>query len=346
MTDIAAYIFEYGGKNSMVPVLNSFAKKGTNIDFYFHDARVKEKLPSGDGVQYHHKDEVFDFSNLEAKLLITDDMRQVPSSFDGKVMIIANYIMNIPKSAEIQKKPDYIIVVDERIKQYWLDAGYDEGILLPLGNPYYQKVAAAKSLESREKILERMGLDPNKQTIFYASRPISTDNGNTLGYDEKSLFTEFINGVKLLPEQDKNNLQIVFKPHEREKTEWMQKEIAKIDGVDIKFCTDYRPHEYAAIAAVCVSSTSNYLVEMSAYDVPSISLQPNMQGEDLLWTNSMGITKLTTSAEEFSEALLKILNKEPGYEELFPNREKFMREHSQKDPIKDISALIEEIISE
>lgn len=160
------------------------------------------------------------------------------------------------KYNELEYLPDYFIVMDEYAKNEAIKEGVPKDIIYPLGNPHFEYIR-----DSYEKLnvdeLKPSLLNGKSKIIVWASEPHTEDYGKGKELDS----------LKDLMDVIPNDIQLIIKPHPREKLD-------KFDKIkDIAIIREISSLQAIKIADLVISISSMVLTESIIVNKQAISYQ-------------------------------------------------------------------------
>jgi hypothetical protein len=239
--------------------------------------------------------------------------------------------------------PDYVTVIDQRQLDIMVDEGFPKDILYITGNPYFDSLKSLSqnfSEQDNQKVRNDLGLQG--YLILFASGPIEFYYGSDstdpyyLGYTEKTVLIDLMESIQ----QISDHIDLLVKAHPREDQEELQN-LIRFYGKKYKVDKLYDTKKAVLASDVVISTFSTVLIEASYMDKPCISIQPGLLTDDLLVTNSMGVTVPVYNKEEITPTLLKVMYDNQYQKQLADKRKDF---RSEKDATKNVVDLVSRIL--
>lgn len=142
--------------------------------------------------------------------------------------------------------------------------GLPQERVVALGYPKLDTFPAYR--QNKVKILESLGLDPSKRTMFYA--PTCREQNSIYSFLDAQFQGEILGDhlTEIIP--DELNMNLIIKLHDE--IPWMEERIKALNDPSIIFVKDYDSVKYTAAADVVLSDCSSIMLEAMAGDVPVI----------------------------------------------------------------------------
>lgn len=183
--------------------------------------------------------------------------------------------------------PDRILVPDNFSLEKMIENGINPEKMVVTGNPHYDliqnKAKKYNEMEIRRKIRQRYDIRDNTSLIFFASQSMKERGEDNRGFDQYTAFEEFLSAAERL-----KDIFIAVRPHPNEGDGL--EEIIKKYEVPLIVTREGLTQEFLYSADIVVSMYSTVLIEAVYLGSYGISLQPGLNQEDTLVTNSLGLT--------------------------------------------------------
>ena len=196
---------------------------------------------------------------------------------------------------ETEFLPDYFIVMDEFAKQEAVKEGIPSEIIYPIGNPHFKNIRDSFDNLNTEELRKNL-LNGKEKLVVWASECLIEDYGT--GMELESLKDV----IELMPE----NVQLVVKPHPREKED-------KFDGFGgLKIVRDITSREAIKSADIVMSMTSMVLIESIIGGKPCISYQKGADNKDKFILTKIGALPFINDKIKLREEFNTILRDKKG----------------------------------
>ena len=289
-----------GSKNAVLPVVEKLVEKGAEVSWLeqsdFPDFDVLKMI---DVLQQENTDIVLTGTSvqdeqtrqvIEQTLVAAAKLRGIPS------LSVLDFWLNYSErfsdygTKNLAYLPDRIAVMDDLARNAMLKEGFPSHLIAVTGNPYFDSLFNQQEEftdEDKANIRNNLRIDPDTTLFLYASQPIRETFGMKYGYTEVEALQHLIQGIKTV--RKGLNFQFLIKAHPRENKRELERIVEKT-GIPIAVDQDYDTRRVLLASDVVISPFSTILIESSYLGLPSISLQPGLEGEDPLITNRLGVT--------------------------------------------------------
>jgi len=201
------------------------------------------------------------------------------------------------------------------------------------GQPGYDKLAMTERLYSKEKFCSKLSLDPSKKIVLVATENLPISQGEAfLRHSLKAL-------------KNFSDIQVVVKPHPKEKGEWYNNVVNEesIKAVILSRTADTFEALYAC--DLLVAGFSTVITEATILGKPSVTLNIGIKEDPAPFYKDF--TLRIYMEEELAPAIREALYDEEIREKLKKAREEFIYQHIYKKDGKAterVVDLIEEMI--
>jgi hypothetical protein len=219
--------------------------------------------------------------------------------------------------------PSRILVMDEIGRGEAIRDGLDPGIIVVTGQPHFEAVLeiGRRILPERiRSIRNLLGAEKNDKVIVFVSEPISKDygktgNGNFLGYDERTVFSEVEKALVSVASVFEGKFILVVRPHPREEQEnWSDISGKALNKINYVVDRESNSILIACSADLVVGMSSMLLIEAAILKKPVMSVQIGLTGPDPFILSKRGsvatITEQSDLEDKFRSVLLE--NELPG----------------------------------
>jgi hypothetical protein len=309
MKRILFFAHDPGGANAVKPLIMPLKQKGYDV-IIKGDGSALSILPD---VEQYTGDTDLLIEKLRPDFVITGTsaadmtekkLRKSAKKYDVPCMAIldawvnynrftkysCNELRENGKYNETEYLPDYYIVMDEYAKQEAIKEGIPSEIIYPLGNPHFKSVRDAFDELNTEELRQKL-LNGKEKLVVWASECLIEDYGT--GMELESLKDV----IELMPD----NVQLVVKPHPREKVD-------KFDGFkNIKIVRDITSREAIKSADIVMSMTSMVLIESIIGGKPCISYQIGADNKDKFILTKIGALPFINDKIKLKEEFENIL---------------------------------------
>lgn len=207
-----------------------------------------------------------------------------------------NYVPRFSGPGESERLaylPDYINCIDGVGEIEMVREGFDPRTLVKLGHPYLSSLQAYAAIVDQAEVRVRMNIPPDARVALFASEAIREHFGRQRGYDQYDalrLFLEITSRssgdvtplIKLHPKDSETEYRLTLKSHRGIRPVLVKNELTATECI--------------TIADVVYGMTSTMLIEAFVLGKQAISLQPGLQGEDLMALSRLGLIPLVTGA--------------------------------------------------
>lgn len=212
---------------------------------------------------------------------------------------------------------DKIVVTGKFARDMLIRCGIDETKLVVTGRPTYDSLVRRKKYFEKEKICNKLGLDPKKKIVVFTTQPLLHRVDNSQVYAICKAMKEF------------SGLQFVIKVHPAELSLSNYERITKDIGVNALITRDADIYEVLYVCDVMITGFSATALDAMMLDKPVVTV--NFTGlEDPLPFAESGAAIGVYEEKDIIAAIKMGLYDEDTREELRVAREKFVYEHSYK----------------
>ncbi|KQC04396.1 MAG: hypothetical protein APR53_03360 [Methanoculleus sp. SDB] len=211
--------------------------------------------------------------------------------------------------------PDRVAVIDERMKEEMIEAGFDPMSLVITGNPAYDDLYRWKQNFGPDSIAglrKSLGIGHDDLMVLFASQPLSalygTDPSHPLypGYTEMSVLASLLRSLEEPGFLVNRKIFLIIRPHPREKPQDFLP--VKSDRVPVIVSTEGNSRELVMAADLVVGMTTALLIEACCLGRIVVSLQPGIRTADPLPTNRMGLSIGVYSEDAISAVIKDVLS--------------------------------------
>lgn len=230
---------------------------------------------------------------------------------------------------------DKIAVTGKFAKDMLIKCGVDETRLAVTGRPTYDSLVRRKKYFEKDKICNKLGLDPKKKIVVFTTQPFLRKN-ETQVYAICKAMKEF------------SGLQFVIKVHPAELSLSNYERITKDVGVHALITRDADIYEVLYVCDAMITGFSATALDTMILDKPVITF--NFTGlEDPVPYAESGAAIGVYEEKDLIRAIDTVLFDKDAREKLMEAREKFVYEHSYKTDGKSTERaikLIEQMVDE
>ncbi|MEK6819313.1 MAG: hypothetical protein AABY10_05265, partial [Nanoarchaeota archaeon] len=237
---------------------------------------------------------ISEFSNLERYFIYTARKNNSTS-----VSILDGYdydsigLKDSKVNPEHKFRPDYLMLVDQIVKETMLKEGFNENQLIVTGHPYYDDLMQLRqsfSLEDLSRVRSDLGIDGKDYLLTFLSQgwsnSIKSNPEEDNGYTELTVLRSLEDALNVLDIQD---LCLLVKIHPREDLEVTRTAFTgKLNKVI--FNKGYNTRNSILASDLVSGMFTNGLIESVYLDKDTVSLQPGLNKGDRLITNRFGLT--------------------------------------------------------
>lgn len=188
--------------------------------------------------------------------------------------------------------PDYIVVMDDFAKIEMAKDGVPADIILPLGNPHFDKIF--DNFTNIQEIRTQLARE-DEILIVFGSEPYIEDYGHG---EEKTVLKDLIKAT------EKMDVKIIVKLHPKESFS----KYKEFESEKIILNKDTNPSELIKAADVVISMTSMFLIEAMILNKKIISYQPIEQNKNKFILTNCGVIPFINNYDNFEEELLKLID--------------------------------------
>ena len=269
---------------------------------------------------------ISEFSNLERYLIHT-----ARKNHSISVSILDGYdydsirLKDSKVNPEHKFRPDYLMLVDQIVKETMLKEGFNENQLIVTGHPYYDDLMQLRqsfSLEDLSRVRSDLGIDGKDYLLTFLSQgwsnSIKSNPEEDNGYTELTVLRSLEDALNVLDIQD---LCLLVKIHPREDLEVTRTAFTgKLNKVI--FNKGYNTRNSILASDLVSGMFTNGLIESVYLDKDTISLQPGLNKEDRLITNKLELTVPVYKKEDIIPTLKKVIYDQEFKRELKERRSK------------------------
>jgi hypothetical protein len=235
----------------------------------------------------------------------------------------------LPGEASPPILPGCIAVIDEIAKQEMASRGYPEQKLWVSGSPWFQHLSTlARQYDDieKKKMKTSFGIAGEKFVILFVSQPLEKTFGSeeVWGFTEITTFTALLAAIADLPFHLKEKIAVVILVHPEEDIDRLAPIAVRCkETIDIHFLRDNNPIDAVLMADLVTGMYSILLAEAVILRRPVISIQLNLQREEVLVTNTIGASVSINKQEELFEQLSMAVSSSQHRKQLLEKQEKF-----------------------
>ena len=193
--------------------------------------------------------------------------------------------------------PDRIAVMDKCAQNEMIQQGFPEGCLVVTGQPVFDELFKSKTeyeLEARNVRSKYTARFPCNKVVVFLSQPISRFYAspvlcdNNPGYNEADVFKILVDGLEQLTIKLNIKINLLVRAHPRET--WSLASDGKLSwGIYLHRVEQEKIRPLLMAADMVVGMTTVLLMESCLLGCVTVSLQPGLQGPDILPANRMGL---------------------------------------------------------
>ena len=269
---------------------------------------------------------ISEFSNLERYFIYTARKNNSTS-----ISILDGYdyasirLKDLKVNLDYKFRPDYLMLIDEIIKETMLKEGFNEKQLVVTGHPYYDDLMQLRQEFTLDDLLKvRSDLDIGEKDYLLTflsqgwSNSIKANPEEDNGYSELTVLSDFEEALEILGIKD---LCLLVKIHPREDTE-VTKTALNGKLKKVIFNKGYNTRSTILASDLVSGMFTNGLIESVYLDKDTISLQPELSKEDRLITNRFGLTIPVYKKEDILPTLRRVIYDQDFKKELKGRRSK------------------------
>ena len=235
----------------------------------------------------------------------------------------------LPSEAAIPVLPDSIGVVDRYAAEDFVELGFAPEKMAVLGCPRFQKLSeAGAGNDSSAQALRKaaLGLSPEDFQLIFVSQPLEKVFGGEeeYGFTEKSTLRALLTLLDNIQKKRRSAISITILLHPEERQEDLQEIVNSLGrGLTIRFLRAKDPIPLLLAADLVCGMFSIMLAEAAILQRPVLSVQLNLQREEILVTNRIGATLMVREQESLATELTKLINQPEYCRQLLHNQKKF-----------------------
>ncbi len=348
MPKILLFSRDPGGANTVVPLAGPLRAKGYEVFLYGKDTAMEvykryglEGKDIAAEVTVISPGSIRDFlSDLSPDILITgtsaEDMTErymwkeasglgifsmaILDQWLNYGIRFSKYGVSGMRDYKNNKKLDYVpskvLVMDEKAREEAVSEGVDPEAIVVTGQPHFKTVLEKAERLSQGEIYylrDSMGAGEKDKVIVFVSEPISQDygkaeKGNTLGYDEMTIFSEVEKSLEVVSRGFPGNFIIVVRPHPREKEEkWSDIAGKKVGKLRFEVDRSSSSLTLASSSDLVVGMSSMLLIEAAILKKPVISVQIGLSCPDPFILSKRGSLSTVTEYNELERRINSVL---------------------------------------
>lgn len=213
--------------------------------------------------------------------------------------------------------PDKIAIMDIRAYQEMIKEGFPAERLVITGQPVFDDIISWRSafIKNKQKNICKMRrqikVKDDEKLILFFSQPFIEQNGadpthpNYLGFTEIKVIRMLISVLDEISMENTFPVHLLIRPHPRETVNKFRQFYSPI--IPITVSRRGTPREVIMAADIITGINSILLIEAAILEKVSISLQPGLKGNDVLPTNSNGMTIPVYDQKKITPLLKKYL---------------------------------------
>lgn len=203
--------------------------------------------------------------------------------------------------------PDRVAVPDEGARQEAAAEGIPGERLAVTGNPYYEELLGRYhgfGLEQRLSFRERVGIGRKALVVLFVSQPIAALYDDQLGYTEKTALAGTAAALEQVAEWLGHQIVLAVRKHPREG----HLELPKSTGsVRVVPAAGEEALAWALACDLVVGMNSAVLMQAALLGGRVVSVQPGLEGADLLPGNRLGITEPAYTQDDVAPTIFRAL---------------------------------------
>ncbi|MCK4264796.1 CDP-glycerol glycerophosphotransferase family protein [Candidatus Babeliales bacterium] len=349
MSKVLLFSHDFGGANTIIPLVKKLRKRNCNVLLYGKNYSLKKYLAFGldsknidDEINSEIYTDVLNFVKKEKPdLIITGTSAE---DFTEKYLWIAANSLKIPTCAildqwmnygvrfskypvslieeyEKEKKHDYmpskIAVMDDYAKKEAILEGLDEDKIIITGQPYFDLLLDWKKSITKinfNSLKSKLGINQSDFVITYISDYISSIYGNMFGYTDLTVFQELINALDIVARDKNIKISLIIKRHPTEENDLYTPLIKNFNNKNIKFILVdnlYNPFDLIGMSDLLCGISSIMLIESLIIGKPIISIQIGLKRKSFFPLDSRGLVKSIMDSQDLIQKIISIIeNKE------------------------------------
>jgi len=346
-----------GGCDSLLPIIKEVSGRSGDESLCLmggksRDLLKKENIPYVD-VEVHSRDEVLNIADkfnadvivagtsfgLSVDKLLIDFAKSTKSI---KTVSIVDYWSNYwhrfkDRDSGKEYMPDFILVIDDFMKDEMVREGFDESRIRVTGNPHFDKF-------SENPVRTRR---PEENTVLFISQPFTelSNQQLDLGYDEMQVLADLVSVLIGINNADGEKLALTIRPHPKEDPAKFHNLVQKF-GNDIRIEIDAHSELPTALSRcrLVIGMSSIVLFEAALMRKATISYQPNVRN-DFSILNRLDISKTVKTKTELHErirsSLMSISGNSGGSQGMMDERliDSYIKNNSTAKAVKFITEL-------
>jgi UDP-N-acetylglucosamine 2-epimerase len=207
--------------------------------------------------------------------------------------------------------PDTIAVMDEQARSEMIQLGFDPSRLCVTGQPAFDRLNALRqgdTSEARSSVRTRLGIQPEDRMVLFVSQPSlahlfgAGDNGE---YRARSILALLTAALDRISRRHDKPMVLVVRPHPREQMQLLG--LPTVQGMRVLADSEGDRAAVALAADLIVGMTSVLLVEACLLSKVVVSLQPGLDGPDVLPSNRWGMSQAVYREEEIEPVVERML---------------------------------------
>lgn len=211
------------------------------------------------------------------------------------------------RTGKLDCLPSRIVVMDDIAKKEAVEAGLPEGILVPLGNPHYDSLAAkaaAFSEDSRQVLRRALGL--NCQTLFFFAPNVFSFFKPEAGFWTLDTINIILAALAQLPDVGLVvQLHTAIDDRSPGDKEKLTLAISMFENRRVALVSGFASLDLALAADAVMVESSNMGLEATYMRRPVISLQPGLKTRDDLFVSRAGVIPVGYTPEGCARLLKK-----------------------------------------
>ena len=212
-------------------------------------------------------------------------------------------------------------------------SAYPPSSIVITGQPRYDILAVAKRFFSKEKFWSKLNLNPDRKIVLVATENLPIPQG-------EAFLRNSFRALKNFPD-----LQIVVKPHPREKGEWYNKVVKEENVMAIILSRKADTFEALYACDLLITGFSTVITEATILGKPSVTLHIGKKEDPTPYYKD--VTLRIYREEDLVSAIREALYDEKTRDKLKKAGKKFVYQHAYKQDgraTERVADLIEEMI--